>query len=634
MQSLARYTPGEEYLRSVELLRHNPGQVQVLDSRGHCVVLAGPGSGKTRCITTKAARMLAEDVRPPQGIACLTFNNECARELQRRLAQLGVQQGHGLVVGTVHSFCFRHIVAPFARLAGVGVREPVAPASRSQQRAHFDAAARAVLGESRPRNLESGVRDYRRTVALARARGVEHPAASGPSGDAMALANVKRVALRYVRSLRDAGMIDYEDMTLMAVQLVARFDWVRESVAAKFPLLLVDEYQDLGPVLHELVVQLLSKTRVRLLAVGDPDQSIYGFDGADPELLLTLSRAKGIECVSLPFNYRCGRTILEASEAALGASRGYKPTTSHLGTLDIYECPGGSAAQAELICSQIVPEALKRVVDGRPPRTLSDIAVVYSDRNDGNVLAAAAQAHNILVQRIDKGAAYEKTPLSRWLEECAAWCAGGWSRCKPLLTDLRAVWRGYIARDLPDEEKRAMDLSLVAFLARCRWTSVAADGVKLAEWLAAFYEECLGVWLHAIERADELEEVEHVRKVSEVGGALHGMSVLGFAGQRGATDHLNLLTLHSAKGLEFDVVILYGVDEGRVPSWADQTDEQVREARRRFYVGLTRARHEVHITYSGFTVNNHGKRFNRGPSRFLREIEERLQRAVIDVRDA
>src|ERR1700751_4825682 len=108
-----------EYLKAAIELRDNPGQLAAYESIGHCVVLAGPGSGKTKTLTIKLARMLGEDVRPPRGIACITFNSECAEELQRRLEKLGIYPSRNVFIGTVHSFCFRNIVLPYARLAGL-----------------------------------------------------------------------------------------------------------------------------------------------------------------------------------------------------------------------------------------------------------------------------------------------------------------------------------------------------------------------------------------------------------------------------------------------------------------------------------------------------------------------------------
>src|ERR1700729_3056606 len=104
---------------AAEDLRENEEQWHAYDSQGHCVVLAGPGSGKTKTLTTKLARMLAEDVAPPRGIACITFNSECAGELKRRLERLGVRESQYVFIGTIHAFCLKHVVLPYARLAGL-----------------------------------------------------------------------------------------------------------------------------------------------------------------------------------------------------------------------------------------------------------------------------------------------------------------------------------------------------------------------------------------------------------------------------------------------------------------------------------------------------------------------------------
>src|SRR4051812_33604259 len=102
------------YIKAAEAFRENPGQSKAFDSTGHCVVLAGPGSGKTKTLATKLARMLAEDVRSPRGIACITYSNECARELRRRLLGLGVEERERRIfIGTVHSFALQNILEPF-----------------------------------------------------------------------------------------------------------------------------------------------------------------------------------------------------------------------------------------------------------------------------------------------------------------------------------------------------------------------------------------------------------------------------------------------------------------------------------------------------------------------------------------
>jgi len=106
------------YLTAAEELRDNPGQWFAYNTTDHCVVLAGPGSGKTKLLTVKMARLLAEEVRSPRGIACVTYNNECARELRRRLDVLDVEESQRVFIGTLHSFCLQRILVPYGALAG------------------------------------------------------------------------------------------------------------------------------------------------------------------------------------------------------------------------------------------------------------------------------------------------------------------------------------------------------------------------------------------------------------------------------------------------------------------------------------------------------------------------------------
>ncbi len=150
------------YLQASETLRRNPGQWAAYDSHGHCVVLAGPGSGKTKTLTVKLARLLAEDVQEPRGVACITYNNECARELESRLAALGIEPGGRVFIGTVHSFSLTQIVLPYAKVAGLGLPDEFSVATQSERARALERAYRSVIGgPDNPRTWDFRMGNYR-----------------------------------------------------------------------------------------------------------------------------------------------------------------------------------------------------------------------------------------------------------------------------------------------------------------------------------------------------------------------------------------------------------------------------------------------------------------------------------------
>jgi len=275
------------YLRVAEDLRDNPGQLAAYESHGNCVVLAGPGSGKTNTLTVKLARVLAEDVRAPRGVACITYSQECARELSRRFEVLGLRDAPNLFVGTIHGFCLRHLLMPYARLAGFDLPDPLGVATTRQTSEAFGVAGERVLGHGRLPYKAHDVGRHRRV----------HLDRDGPGWRSDP--DLARLAEVYEGELRRRGLIDFDDLVLLGHALVAGNDWILSTVKARFPVLAVDEYQDLGVPLHRIVMRLAFDGGIRLFAVGDPDQSVYGFAGANADLLAGCGNKVGRELVWL-----------------------------------------------------------------------------------------------------------------------------------------------------------------------------------------------------------------------------------------------------------------------------------------------------------------------------------------------
>ncbi|MGD9671557.1 MAG: ATP-dependent helicase [Hyphomicrobiaceae bacterium] len=587
------------YLRAAEDLRENAEQWEAYNSEGHCVVLAGPGSGKTKTLTIKLARMLAEDVEEPRGLACITYNNECARELETRLATLGVEPGPRAFIGTVHSFSLTQVVLPYAKSARLGLPANFKVATQNERRTALERAHRRVVGgPGNPQDWDVRMGRYRRSILN---RQTQQWRNEDPE--------LARLVEEFESELRNMSLIDFDDMPLLAVKALRENEWLQRALLAKFPVLVVDEYQDLGAALHRMVLGLCFSTGMRLFAVGDVDQSIYGFTGAHPELLQQVSERADVQTVRLRFNYRCGSRIVTASEYALGEERGYQaPEGASLGA--IYFHPrhqGDFGQQADYLFATVFPQMIER----HPDIKIGDIAILYPAAWIGDAIVASAQNHGFGTIRADTNALFPRSSkLMRWLESCALWCCGGWRSGKPRFSQVLNDGRRIFSEVLVSEEERlAFQRTLTSFL----WTN--RDQHQLVNaWLHGLLNNNVSELLARCRtNSDEAATLSAFMQRTGQGGDSSFMTLGDFARDGEGGDRINLSTLHSAKGREFKIVILFAMDDGRIPR-QNARPAEVREARRLFYVGFTRPKEELHIVYTGARA-----------SPFVVEVERRIR---------
>lgn len=575
------------YLRAARDLEGNDRQWEAYESTSHCVVLAGPGSGKTKVLTIKLARMLVEDVHAPRGIACITYNNECARELEVRLDALGVESRGRVFIGTVHSFALTQIILPYAKTARIDLPDPFRVATRTQESAAFERGFANVIGGAG--NLETmrhAMGRYRRSILDRRS----------PSWRETDPQNAQ-LAEAYEEELRHGGLIDFDDMPLLALDALKRNEWLRRAILAKYPVLVVDEYQDLGYALHQMVMGLCFQTGVRLFAVGDVDQSIYGFTGAYPVLLEKVADRVEVQTVRLRLNYRCSLQIVAAARYALGKDRGYQAADGAVeGVVAFHPGRSNYEYQAMQLFSKILPETYERM----PDLTAGRIAVLYQAAWIGDLVASEAKRCGIDVVRTDGNALYPRNSrLMRWLGDCAAWCCQGWHSGTPRFSTIVNDGTRIFAEAMRSEDDlRGFQRRLAGSL----WT-LRDPSPALYSWLERMREDVVQELADACQTLDEEWAILHriIRRTSD-DDELAGMPVSQFFGVGDGGDSLNLSTLHSSKGREFDVVVLFGMDIGRVPRHG-ATQAGVLEARRLFYVGFTRAKREVHIMYSQSKVS-------------------------------
>ncbi|MER9064153.1 ATP-dependent helicase [Mesorhizobium sp. M0698] len=558
----------------------NPEQAAAVVEKGHCVVLAGPGSGKTKTLTIAMARALIQDVPDPRGVACITYNNDCAIELETRLARLGIVPGDRAFIGTVHSFALSQVIGPYARCVPIGLPADFKVASKSQMRAAVEAAySKSISGSGNPHDRwkfasEKRVRDVDRTRSEWRGRNPE-------------LADFVEA---YEAELRRQALIDFDDMPLLAYRMIKENGWIRDAVRARYPVLFVDEYQDLGHALHELVLLLCFEGGIRLFAVGDTDQSIYGFAGANPELLESLTRRPDVRTIRLRFNYRSGAKIIRASLGALGEERDYHGIDGAPdGDLSFWPVPYGHDNQAEAVANTIIPKLLEQGLQ------LGQIAVLYRAAWLGDKVAASLKEAGIPFFRTDTNALVKRSSrLARFIEGCAGWITGGWRDAEPpyarLLSQAMTLVYG---RHASEREEQELSAQLMGFLS----TSLGSSETTHV-WLQRVARELITPW-RMVARNSEQEWDVCDEMISNTDPARDlDMPLAHFAGRTEGSGRVNLSTLHSAKGREFDAVIMYGVNASDMPSARDrQTPTSLREARRLFYVGVTRPKKHLSLVY-------------------------------------
>jgi DNA helicase-2/ATP-dependent DNA helicase PcrA len=594
------------YLREVGKL--NGSQREALLEPGNTVVLAGPGSGKTATLVLKIARLL-DEIPAPRGVACLTYGNEAAREFEARLGALGVRRSSRLFTGTVHAFCLAHVLRPFAsRLPG-----------RGRLFAEFEVAGDEETARAREKGLDAaGVNEpeswwsaklsaYRRVVLI-------DPSKKDEFDDRLPV-----VAEGYRKALREARLIDFDDIVIASLKLIETDEHVRRVLVAKFPWFVIDEYQDLGLALHRIVMILMDQAHIGVFAVGDPDQSIYGFTGARPEFFDALANRKDVRRVNLELNYRCRQEIIDASLHILQPEqeRGFQaaPTDEpETGDIIFHECPTGLAQQA----AETVARVEELVAAGVLPGEVGILTTRWQDQVEFQQ-RLDAQA---IPYRIARGPTYKATPLTMWIENMAAWCAGGWHRGSPRLAELFATWES----------------TLVTCRGERRDRQNLTARITLYQLLRSLREPRLpvGTWLNAIDGVLELRRLAadvtsapvRVRHdLRELGVLLRSLDkspqpIDEFSGI--ARDKVVLQSIHGSKGLQYTAIFIPALEAGVLPRYGDDP----REARRLFYVAITRARREVHLLWSGFWYTAKGQLRSKGPSHLLLELGGRLRPAT------
>jgi DNA helicase-2/ATP-dependent DNA helicase PcrA len=581
-----------ELREAIDDLRSNDRQWRAFEAPSPCVVLAPPGSGKTKLLTTRLAYDLIVRIPEPHGAACITMTNAAADQLADSLAQLGVRRRSNLFVGTVHRFALRCIVLPYARLGGMAAVAEASLADDGVQKAARAQAVEEILGAYQDPDAPDVV-----TTLNQRRNLMDYDGATAELGGA----NFARLARRYEELLLTSGHYDFKDLVRFAVELVERNDWILRVLAARFPHLYVDEYQDLAPGLDRLVQALCFDERAdaELFAVGDPDQAIFGFSGTRPQLLRDLAERASVNDVSLEWNYRSPQKLIDAAIRHLGQKRAVRGRPDG-GSIEAIQCAGGFDHQ--------LTETRRLIAEQRALGiALDEIAVVVRFNKALDRAVAAFEGQLPVFARRDRG--YRQTPATSLVEAMAAWSVqprdGRGVRFADLVRRARAV-------------ARADQATLTEWIEIMLSHRTSPEG-PAGEFVEAIATAAFAAHLRRGRGEDDVQEFARMRKALAPGGSLEGTTVEELGLRAKARDRLLISTVHGAKGLEFDVVIILEVEDGVMPFFKAESPAQLEEERRTFYVAMTRARQRVFCLWSPWRMTRFGRRQN-GPSPYLRTL--------------
>ena len=627
----------------------------VLTTEGPLLVLAGAGTGKTRVITYRVAHLIELGV-PGSAILAVTFTNKAAAVMKERIGELLRSTGRDasdVWVSTFHSFCARLIRRESQHL---GLPRNFAIYDDDDQ----TTAVKRALAQLELSTDDYPPRSMRAQISYAKNHGMTPEEMAAAAADARddvrkKAAEVFRV---YNEILRKAAALDFDDLLLRAVELLREHADVRAAWNARFQYLMVDEFQDTNRSQEELV-RLLAGTRKNVCVVGDEDQSIYAWRGARAGNLKRFTADfPDAKLIRLEENYRSTQTILDAAAAVVknNSDRLGKTLQATLGAggrLKFFEAPD-SSAEAEFISGQ-----LSALVRNDPD---ARIAVLYRTGAQSRSFEEVLRRLGIRYRVVGGFSFYERAEVRNALayvrlifhpEDDVA-----------LLRVLNVPPRGIGAVTVAALEARAKEtskslwevISSGEFLTGKKFSGALRSFAKLIEDLqmdcqemqpTQLIERVLGStgYLDWVEQQDNLEHTSRAENLRELANAmaeateqgqtledvLDQAALASDADQYDDTIPVSLMTLHSAKGLEFDAVFLAGLEEGLLPHGRSLgSNADVEEERRLFYVGMTRAKQSLVLSRAVYRRTYGEERLRAAlPSRFLAEIPGDLIEAAL-----
>ncbi len=585
---------------------------------GPLLVLAGAGSGKTRVLTHRAAWLVATGRAKPSQLLLLTFTNKAANEMKERLFRLlaplsGQQANHrslvaGLFAGTFHSFC-----AYILRRDGekIGIPNSFVIYDEKDQLALIkDLIKKLDLSEKRfkPASVKAVIESAKNDLVT--------PTLFSESVKGGWYQTVALIYQQYQKQLAQSNALDFNDLLMATVDLFKREPVILEKYQERYRFILVDEYQDTNRSQYVLT-KLLAKKYGQLTVVGDAAQAIYGWRGADYRNLMSLTRDfSDIKIINLEQNYRSTQTILDAAYAVIAKNEKHP-------VLKLFTQNGSGEkimvyrASSEIDEAEFVAEKIKQLVDfqGIDP---TQVAVLYRTNAQSRTFEESFIRHSLPYILIGGVKFYERAEIKDVLALLRVFHNSkdqiAWQRIEKNLGKRRRL---KVEQFLAEHENQD-------------WTTKRLlEKIVLASGYLEKFDP---------DNEDDYRRLENIKELASVaeqfpdlGAFLENVALVQqeYSAQekeksRLAHEAVKLMTLHSSKGLEFEVVFIVGLEEGLLPhSRSLEELEQLEEERRLCYVGMTRAKKKLFLTHASRRLY-FGRTSYQEPSRFLDDIPEHL----------
>ncbi|MFC1995640.1 ATP-dependent helicase [Chloroflexota bacterium] len=635
----------------------NPAQREAAEAiSGPVLILAGPGSGKTRVIAHRVAYLIKVCDVSPRRIMAVTFTNKAAREMEERLHRLVSGSVRDLTLGTFHAICAR-ILRWDGKAIGIDPRfviydeeDHLSLLKRSIQEAGFDPKERA------PRAMGSA-------ISAAKSRMLT-PEDYRQHGRSYFDEVVQRVYERYQQLLMESNALDFDDLLMKVVQLFRNNPKLLSRYQSRYQHIQIDEFQDTNLVQYELIKQIGGKYR-NICVVGDPDQSIYSWRSADLRNILSFEKDyPEAKVVLLEQNYRSTKMILETATNVISANQQRKPkglwTNNEPGELTTVVETYTEQEEAQFIVSEV------ERLTGQAKFSLGDCAVMYRTNAQSRILEEAFVRYGTPYKLIAGTRFYERREIKdiiaylrliqnpydrvslsriinapgRGIGQQTLAKLSGWAKSlgipeyKALLlvTDQKGDEASHQHSFSPHISRALAGFGglMEGFIARSQELNL----VELFDLVVAGsgYKEYV---LSGMDREERWENIIELRTVAQqyhdlkppegLAAFLEGVTLVSDVdGLDESMEAVTLITLHQAKGLEFPMVFIIGMEEGILPHFKSLDDPaQMEEERRLCYVGITRAKQRVYLVHA-FRRSLMGSSVVNQPSRFLDDIPSHL----------